>query len=358
MEITSIVLSYCLFSTRIVLLLLSSSQLLEAFCEGVWKTSDDAVSYQSPAVAARVPFNVSSADDLQRWKRYACPVEQARHSCFSIKTNGRVKSSQVENLNWVTMDKNCAEFWSSHFLESIKNRVIVFIGDSVMAQIWIALVCSLSSTTPVTFHPTWSSLKRWRNYECPFGQQHCHLSRGIVTIKLANVTIKYFEDYGYSKSGFEANLKTNMLGPNDIVFFNYGLHSSDNISYLQSIESFFSDIGLRRQQSSDVPHVLFLETLPQHFGGENGEYDKEKLKNITTCLPVKDYIKAHANDHRNRAVERIAANYNFSHLVVPLADGLRSRYDSHVEKNQLNNFDGPDCSHYCFPSSVFNFINR
>ena len=74
------------------------------------------------------------------WSQYACDAESKYYNC---QWHGIEKERDIRLQKRVlkSKNKNCLEFYAFDFLDVIRGRQVLFVGDSVMSQVYSALVC-------------------------------------------------------------------------------------------------------------------------------------------------------------------------------------------------------------------------
>ena len=79
------------------------------------------------------------------------------------------------------------------------------------------------------------------------------------------------------------------------------------------------------------------------------------------CAPFSyDYTNATLvaeHDYRNAILHALLKNDNVF-TIIPIAHGLYSQWDAHVEGSKIVSYAGFDCTHWCYPSGVFKFVQR
>lgn len=328
------------------------------------------------------PANIRSAQ--QEWLKYACPTQSFIYSCYYHE--GHLESvlpknyaENAEQRVFVAKDPQCLPFYPYNFLDVIRNRRLLFIGDSVAMQVFESLICALHKSTPVdTKGSLWGHSKSFSAHTCPFGDRNCYLRPGsAVSMHAAGVGVHMHHLEFFNNASFWGAIHELGMTKNDIVLFNIGLHYNNMTAYESDIGAFLESLSVVRAASSDnTPHILFLETTPQHFPTENGYYPSSyATDNIRRCgvartanTSVADLqAKMRQLDWRNNIVNEFVAKFNagspFYHVkpnnlsVVKLAEGLYSQWDTHIVKGPLS-VPTADCTHYCMPSGVFPYIHQ
>ena len=148
--------------------------------------------------------------------------------------------------------------------------------------------------------------------------------------------------------------------PHDILVLNVGLHyTPDYEKDLQKIAAFFSD------QRSKMPMLLWMDTPPQHFNTEVGEYSKAIVGPPFDCWYIgkannKDPLRV-SSDHQLTSIDPTYQSVVEGGWRNILARAVMKAADIPVlqiwnESMLLWNYHrdngaGWECTHYCFPSA-------
>lgn len=108
----------------------------------------------------------------------------------------------------------------------------MFIGDSIVQELWMSLVCSINRVLPWTFINVASADPVRIRKDFRF---HDRLLGGTAYSSVYNVTIEssLFE---FKEDLFALNRSIYSLTAHDILIFNYGLHFHDPILYKQHLQ--------------------------------------------------------------------------------------------------------------------------
>lgn len=337
------------------------------YCKsGHWVEGKDNVNIHFAGVTKSFP-EFKGEEDLHF---QACPVETFMHNCFFHNITERAE--RLLRRKWEFDDKNCKEFSPHGFLNFITNRKIYFVGDSLMHQIWSQLVCHLYTSIPIRSEVNWLHYKGgtndikhhiYNNITCPYGRkEHCHYIQGSNTARATIDTINSTLYFGwfelYDKGHLDRICQEFQMGPNDIIIFNFGVHYNNvgrltKSHYEEHLQTFADDAKSNNQKT----RLFFIESLPQHFTRVNKELANGYFfgpEAATWCDPIGSDELAASRDWRNRLAEQYLSN------VVPIiqvATALYSQYDAHLSgDSSLVHFDPGDCTHYCAPSGIFQYI--
>jgi hypothetical protein len=339
--------------------------------DGIWEERTGEVDYVT--TAARIYRNDTSDHSLdQKWLKDACRVQAVMHSCYYW---GRNDSKSIDYRRWKPRNPNsrCLPFSPQEFLKRMKNKNLVFMGDSVIAQYFFALVCTLTRLTTLTFELRHHNTGKTKF--CPFGNEHCTYIDSTVRIPSINATLKVSrmrkmvqtvhvvdgEYYGHDalwKPLYGLNLSRTAY------FYNFGLHINESSVYSRLLQWLVKDLSHFNRTA--FPRLYFVETSPQHFGGSNGYYHKhladELLREHRGCVKNNRSDEDMANlDWRNRLLaehlnETVQRDYNVR--IIKIAKGMYSQHDAHVGPTRNWNVASVDCTHFCFPSGVFDYVIR
>ena len=321
------------------------------------KTSDVAVDFKIVPGYVSTPGHFNHETDQHRFKPNACPVETILHACS---LGNPTKASDVLAWKYVATSKCHLERFSPlDFLDRIRGRHVVFVGDSMSLQLWQIVVCSLHGVTKIEYDIKWFDYiayyipdphGRWPYHTCPFGVEHCYIEHATVSYPLFNASFSIQTTHFGKRHGeqlLQEFIDPFKLGRNDVILFNFGLHFNDMKLYERLLTNFTIDYAnTKKRLGKDMPLVIWRETSAQHFanGGPAGYYkggNRVHCKNNST----KDLFYEH--DVRNRVMDNVIA------LVIPIMRLVNSTYmetSSHIDVALMSPYT-TDCTHYCLPSS-------
>lgn len=353
----------------------SSNSHPDGFCQGHWETLPSMEQQPYPIKAGRTPkqANNSALGYLpwdQPWFWEACPSQTTLHSCHFH--SNKTHADLLERRIWVTNDPLCLEFSPFEFLEQLRDRRVIMVGDSLLTQLWQVLVCALHGSAEHRLYVNWAKMWRCNEVTCPHDEaKHSNCHGGILRFPSANVTIVNKKMYKYSKEYFLGTLQRLKVSPRDIVLVNFGLHYNDEKEYSTAIESMINDL----QNHPEAPrwNLGFLETTPQHYPASNG-YFAQGEQNGNTCRPLAMMPKTASlvsepstlapGDWRNHVIHRVfgsstasasSGNSRLSLRIIPIAHGLYSQFDAHVAIEPYPSPPWLDCTHWCFPSGALRY---
>lgn len=312
---------------------------------GVWQDSEVA----EPSYS--IHFATANSSDPELWRRQACANQYTGQSCFW--KGDRQRAERLLRRRWRPDSADCLEFWPHAWLELMRNKRVLFVGDSLMMQVAHSLVCSLDLTTKTIFNPRWEFAKWMSRKICPWEHDHCNSKGGNYFFPLANSTISVVFAGRYTQINFFGTLSKYMITKDDLVVISFGAHYRDKESFVEDITNMRKEIVDSGRR--DVPHILYTQALPQHFNSINGYYDPSIVSNV--CTQFANISQVYEHDWRNRLVEDILEQQSKIILVRHVSE-LYSQWDAHVELMPNGGFDFADCSHWCFPGEVFRYIHR
>jgi len=376
--------------------------------EGHWALVED-YSVPFPTHYARAKFDQSDRKGSEQlFLDSACKTQVLFYSCYYLEgfednrfPPGRAKN--IEYTRWKSSDANCVNPLPSDFLRMIENRKVLFLGDSIMMQIYMTFLCHLNLYTPqnimVDYHGIYG--KNPTSEEklfCPFGADHCHFLGGRAFLPLSNSVIIGHLYHTFKPQLFENTIFVRYnLTADDIIVVNIGLHYNNRTYFHEALQKLTDELLDVRAKLGFLPHFLFLEAAPQHFNTASGYFDLERKANMTQCgleNYSQDFINKHPEtfvkemkelDWRNAEIAIAIKRYNsrilqqtnrhkYQHRVmkdkeeslivqstghiqlVKIAKPLYFQVTAHIDSPTF--LSHPDCTHWCAPSGVFHYIHR
>jgi hypothetical protein len=343
---------------------------------GHWTEAETTPRVKASRISLAVPKGNQVKEREKQWLESACPVQTVMHSCHAHGDIDRAKS--LERRTWVPVDKTtCAPFSADDFMRALQDRRLLFYGDSVMMQLFTAVVCS--SSTPFSADVDWykhgsSSQTYYNDRTCPYGEKHCHLHGASAYFKSYNLTVEFrlFGWYeglvetgtrfrllnAYQKGLFSRLIEKHSLDRDDVLVINWGLHAHSKTDYASRLGDFRKDLDALGDQRGPR-EILFMETWPQHFFGDgsgSGLYHVDQRdEGDGRCFPIKNSSLEEA-DWKN-TYARSALEGQTRVKLIRVAAALRSQHDAHIQaSSKLVKMAQADCTHWCFPSGVFSMV--
>lgn len=370
--------------------------------EGEWMTitssNDNLYHLYGSRIQQRPDGNIT--DDLLRYFQEACPAESILRSCYFHKDKDFSKLQSLEKRIFIPNNPWCKQFQPLEFLEILRNRRVIMMGDSIMNQIFSSLVCALyritSASYGIDFRKLWKG--QCNEINCPFNQpKHSHSLGGWINFPIVNTSIIQITTSFYnSYKEFDTILQNyHPLSSNDIIIYNIGIHYYNITEYsniihlfIHDMETYYFNITYRyhqyKQQHKDdeqphgdesdseesqespdsiignsrIPLLFFLDTSPQHFNTELNGYYKQETKDYPNnyCDKTLDIQMKYKNDWRNRIIEKHLQNIYSKLFYIPMSTALYSQYDAHVGIQPLP-YAPIDCTHWCYPSNIFKYMH-
>lgn len=279
-----------------------------------------------------------------------CPFQMAPFSCYM---HGR--GSQEENQTYETSSCDMEKFSPKRFLSEMRNKKIVFVGDSVSMQMFTSLTCSLHYRE---FNPEykidWFDISSGINNSfCQPGGQYCHVKYGISYYPDYDVQI--ILDFLHGIVPLQYFTDAHHLSSKDVLVLNHGLHYNSNqkLEFIEMVKKYAHEYA--HADPATRPYTIWRETSPQHFKTPTGYYDPSASQE--RCQPYADIEYAYKNDFRNRLVDSIFSEVAVRMDIMRIWNITAPRYDVHLGYDaniEISHVLVSDCTHYCQSSGVFN----
>ncbi len=282
-----------------------------------------------------------------------CPVSSL-YLCHDLE-----KDRKESHRYFQHSDCELKEFDPLNFLSTFRNRKLVMLGDSITAQSWIMIACSIHGITPAEYNIT---------YE--FSKHHA-LDEAKVFYKEYNFTfvflltlIKYHQREGIvGRRHFPEedcnNLEdfltySNVSSPFDVVVMNIGLHQVHASTFLPTVKKYAEQYNLMNPLTR--PIFFWRETTPQHFDWRDEDVPMGYHITLTkdpVCYEYSNYSLAYSQDFRNRLAEIMMRKYHIP--IMRVYNATRTEANSHIGLS-AGGGKYTDCSHYCQESGVFYYM--
>ena len=212
-------------------------------------------------------------------------------------------------------------------------RHLVFIGDSVMNQMFDSMICYFDPGTNIKPHVVETRGGNWR-----YGV------RTNITVTLGDTLMFTMLKSYRQREGDDTLQRVCADKTVTAIVYNIGLHYNKMGTEPQMLvenarwfaREFLGNCG---------NHVTLIirETTPQHFNNsDTGEWNKKQ----TGCVPIRNETRW----RHELLVDTLGEYSGLNFTVVPVWDIMKSRYDLHMSS---------ECTHYCYTPTLWDpIINR
>ena len=303
------------------------------------------VDFRSPIRGVWSTVNVPVAPPAAA---YACPFRRAWERCTSDR-------SDVWSAAFAPHDCTLSPIRAGPFLERMRGRRLIFVGDSVHVQMAVAVACALHAQIPsinaTLKYDAWKPLKK-RCGDTPL--ERCHWENGCIDFpRGVSVCMRFVSVVG-NRRVLDAAL-VGLQATDVVVYGSVGLHfkeggfSADAVELVQeasmapglgALEASILLQAMFKLPGRVRPFLVWREVTAQHFGAAGGHYtgsaDYNQLNMSHVCIQHPP-AEMEAGNRWNPAGNAIMEAHGVP--ILRVWDATQQAHFAHVGYG--------DCTHYC-----------
>ena len=307
--------------TKVFLVLLTfvfhlcSTQLAPVRATSLVPTNNSALRHMSACFSGGKPFSSGHHTLKGEWamldkvnhgkKNYCSSHKQVLRSC-----EGHKKRRNRLPRKFTTSICSLPDFSEENFMEALGDRLVYFIGDSVIMQQKVRLRCDIMNSSVI----------------------------------------------GSIRISHEKHLMSNLnrlarIPSNSIALVNVGLHYNTRKSYAQFLHKF--EVTCLRKRCTNAK-LVWQETAAQHFPNSfNGYFQKRGVCRSGCTRLSRDILKSH--DFRNQMANELLRKYDIP--ILEVWELTQAAQEMHVQSASSTGIC--DCTHFCNTEwGVFRAYNR